>query len=150
MAKSSNQAILDDLMREHVPYEIWMMHETHDMVLTRAVVPRPLMNACLESFAIHARALIEFFNGRKGSDARYFTVGTYIPFKGGPIPSALTDKLNQQIPHITEKRFTTTHEKFNSRDMVALRALLDPEVEEFVRSMKASYVSIWDRDKLLL
>jgi hypothetical protein len=98
----------------------------------------------IESFAIHARALINFFNGVDGSKASTFTDDKYVPFAAGRVPQRLVAKLNQQIPHITERRFNDSKLKFNGDDIKELRELLDPEVREFVNHLQPRYKRHWD------
>ena len=74
MTPEKTVAIRDYLIAEHVPYEIWMMRKTHDTIIAGALTNKVALNAFIESFAIHERALIDFFNGRKGNDAAHFTV----------------------------------------------------------------------------
>jgi hypothetical protein len=134
-------------MADHVPYEIAMMRLTHEALFGGAVRRGTVCyNACIESFAIHARALIDFFNGRKGGDAADYTRG-YTPFVGGQVRKTLTDKLNQQIAHITEKRVNSDEEKLNTQDIQDLRLLLDAEIASFVRCLLPTYSDVWDTKK---
>src|SRR4051794_3834393 len=52
MATPENIPIRDDLMMDHVPYEISMMRATHDGM--GQLPPGICRNAYIESFAIHA------------------------------------------------------------------------------------------------
>jgi hypothetical protein len=102
-----------------------------------------LTNACIESFAIHARSLVCFFNGEDGSDAADYATN-YAPFPEGRIPKRLTAKLNQQTAHITERRFNTVEEKLNGHDIRELRELVDAEVARFLDHMQPHYRALWD------
>ena len=141
---SSKTAIRENLMREHVPYEFDMIRSTFDILF--APEPLPLghtRNALIESFAFHSRALIDFFNGKGGSDARHFTGAGYVPFRRGPISKMLVGKLDQQVAHITEKRTNKAHLKLNGADMATLRRRLNIETDEFLLHMKPEYRAIW-------
>src|SRR4051812_15520321 len=94
MSKRDRAAIRDDLIADHIPYDIAMMRHTHEGL--GGTARGTCRNAYIESFAIHARSLICFFNGKHGSDAADYTLG-YMPFAHGPIRKRLVDKLNQQI-----------------------------------------------------
>ena len=50
----------------HIPYEVRMMRQTYAMLADGATClwySQTVLNALIESFAIHARSLIEFFSG---------------------------------------------------------------------------------------
>jgi hypothetical protein len=144
MARADKTAILDDLMMDHVPYEVAMMRATHDGLVQG--LQGTCLNAYIESFAIHARSLINFFNGKDGCRAEDFT-DSYTPFACGRVPKRLTDKLNQQIPHITEKRFNSIGDKLNGADITELRTRIDRELDQFLAHMKPHYKEIWDTKK---
>lgn len=145
MARADNAAILDDLMMDHVPYEIAMMRATHDGLI-QGLPQGTCMNAYIESFAIHARSLINFLNGKDGCHAADFA-DNYTPFVGGRIPKRLIDKLNQQIPHITERRFNSPEDKLNGEDIRELRGRIDVELGQFFAHMEPRYREIWDSKK---
>ena len=46
---------------DHLHYEIWMFSTITQTLALGAFGPGPVNNACLESFAIHARVLLAFF-----------------------------------------------------------------------------------------
>jgi hypothetical protein len=140
--------IRDQLMREHVPYEIAMLRATLD-ALSAVEWPPLFRNILIESFAIHARVLIDFFNGKGGSDAKHFVNATYVPFAAGKVPDRLTRKLNQQVAHITERRVSGATDKLNGEDMIELRVLLDAEIAEFLRRMTPHYRALWDAGRQL-
>src|ERR1700752_522395 len=145
MAKPINTAILKDLMMDHVPYEVSMMRATHDGLI-QGLPPGTCSNAYIESFALHDRSLINFLNGKDGCRATDFA-NDYVPFAGDRVPKRLIDKLNQQIPHITEKRFNSPEEKLNGEDINELRRRIDAELGYFLDHMKPAYKEIWDTKK---
>lgn len=146
MTKRDNTAIRDDLMMDHVPYEIAMMQATHEGLTEGRIRQGICFNAYIESFAIHARSLINFFNGKDGCKAKDFT-DNYTPFANGKVPKRLVEKLNQQIPHITEKRFNTPEEKLNLDDVKEIRRLIDAETSRFLEHMQPGYRTTWDTKK---
>src|SRR5687768_17562420 len=107
MTPEKTVAIRDYLIAEHVPYEIWMMRKTHDTIIAGALTNKVALNAFIESFAIHERALIDFFNGRKGNDAAHFTVETYTRFATGAIPKKFTDKISMSANVISFARISS-------------------------------------------
>ncbi len=100
-APTDTPHIKHDLMADHVPHETCLLRATADGLRTHPAPPPVIFNAYIEAFAIHARSLINFFNGKDGCHAVDFTVN-YVPFANGKIEERLERKLNAQIPHITE------------------------------------------------
>jgi hypothetical protein len=94
---------------DHVLYEIEMFATTV-LMMTRMQeqgVPNvPLNNACLESFAIHARNLNEFFGKMKGGDKMHpadFIAGWSSPYE---FNRKLHDRASLQVAHLTSIRET--------------------------------------------
>jgi hypothetical protein len=128
-----------------------MMRRTHDCVLLPNMLPPGLiLNVFIESFAIHARALIEFLDGTHRRKARHFTIPSYKPFASGRLPTELKKKLNGQIAHITDDRYEAVADKLNGKDIAELRRRLDPEIDEFVRHLAPRYWPLWDAKHHLL
>ena len=94
---------------------------------------------------MHARSSISF-NGKDGCRASEFA-DNYAPFVAGQVPKRLIDKLNQQIPHITEKRFNSPEAKLNGEDINELRKRIDAELDQFLAYTTPRYKEIWDRKK---
>src|SRR5262249_56115881 len=67
----------EEFFTQHLLYEIDMLRATYE--LARAARPGAEHDAMAESFLMHARNLIEFFQDRPSCDfdPRMFTVGTY-------------------------------------------------------------------------
>ena len=71
---------LDELLHVHVRYELDMLFATFEQL--RTPVPNVVVgNALIESFCMHARALIDFFDNTQGLQAREFTDTAYRPFR---------------------------------------------------------------------
>ena len=145
MAKKANtNAIKVDLMSDHVPYEIYMLRATHDALRAGMTAPGTCRNAFIKSFAVHARALIRFFNDQDAAKAKDFTQG-YKAFANGKAPSDdLVTKLNAQVLHIGHHRFNTVEEKLNGADIAKLREAIDAEVSRFVDHLRPGYRGKWD------
>lgn len=134
-------------MADHVPYQIWMMRSTQEALSAKTVCGAVCWNAHIESFAVHARSLVKFFNNTEnGSKARQFT-DDYKPFANGSIPERLTRKLDWQIAHITEHRFNTDEEKLNIPDIEELRSFIDAETARFVEHLRPRFQEVWDTKK---
>jgi len=131
-------------MADHVPYEISMMRATHEMMITGKLPLGLFFNAFIECFAIHARLLSNFLNNRDDVKVKDFTTAGYTPFASGKIPTRLHDKLNQQIAHLTEKRFDDPQDKLNLGDVIELRKRIDAEIAEFLQHMTPHYRDLWD------
>jgi hypothetical protein len=79
VSNGDRDARLMALMQAHVPYEVHMLRGTYQRIfrpLVPALEDRIANNAAIESFAIHARNLLEFFsNSRKDLKARSSLMG---------------------------------------------------------------------------
>jgi hypothetical protein len=111
---------------EHVLYEIQMLCSLADYFETGAVdaavarLPRaglPARNALVESFAIHARQLIEFLTkpvNRRNTTAGDFTREPWRPPTFGPQLETLADRLSKQLAHLTRHRASMTNDDGSS------------------------------------
>jgi hypothetical protein len=124
-------------------YEVWMLTETYNRLATQRIEDqdRVLANAMIESFCIHARILIDFFNGRRGVKAEEVTRKTYKPFSSGQVRHELIFKLNNQIAHITRKRTFVASEKIGPADRKELFDAIVSELQIFMTHLKPEYRS---------
>ena len=95
----------------------------------------------IESFCIHARILIDFFNGRGGVKAKEVTLKTYQPFRSGRVSKTLTEKLNTQISHLTLKITSVYSEKIGPVDRKELFDAIMAELQIFKTHLKKEYRS---------
>jgi hypothetical protein len=117
-----------------------MFRHTYNFLHVRAW-SRELANAIIESFCVHARNLIEFFDqksatpGQARSDyigAKHFCNG-YIPWtKGGP-SNDLRGRLNRQISHLT----------YDRTERAELVRFIQRELEIFGRCLREPYKEKW-------
>ena len=119
-----------------------MLLETRNC-LSRGVIEKLVRNALIESFCLHARALVDFFNGKKGADAAAFADDDYKPFPDGHDLGDLIVKVNTQIVHLTGKRTANQNEKINHRDRETLLQGVWAEVTNFLRHLKPEYHPLW-------
>jgi len=132
----------EDLLREHIPYEIDMMRATLDLVLLDAIPAGLIKIALMDSFAVHARALINFLQGRKGSSASFFTAD-YWPFHDQAIAASVVSKINLLVANITEAKVRAAADKLTTNEMAAARRILDAEIEKFLECLTPESRAIW-------
>lgn len=144
-----------ELVASHaLPYEIWMMHWTADAITTGELQKAlPMQNTVIGSFAIHARALVVFLEGRipRQKDDVYaydLTDPAYRAVFPKPLKDVL-EKINKQIAHISESRTIDISYKFNGKDIADLRHKLDTEIETLKQNLLPIYGGIWDARGLL-
>lgn len=99
------------------------------------------VNAFIESFSLHARALAEFFAGSRRE--RDLIVDDYAPgFRGTLEPaklgkdSALFTRINRQIAHLTLDR---GEDKISDDDRLLLRSALEDDHARFMVAVDEKY-----------
>jgi hypothetical protein len=112
---------------EHVLYEVWMLRGLTDRLLEVLAHDReaggrdtgwlelPTRNAQVESFAIHARALLEFFYkpDRPRPDdalARHYCPRGWEPPKVGESLEVVKQRVGKEVAHLTYGRALLTEE----------------------------------------
>jgi hypothetical protein len=103
----------DAFVQHHLPYELWMMHESL-AAARRGATTRFQQNFQVEGFALHARNLIEFLkNGEAcGFNPADFTTKAFSVNRSF-IRATLVDMINEQISHLTSDRTEKQNEKFD-------------------------------------
>jgi len=56
--------VIVDIFHEHLPYEIDMLRSTYHRLANLPNIDTDIRNALIESFCVHARALLDFFSNR--------------------------------------------------------------------------------------
>jgi hypothetical protein len=105
--------------------------------------PQPnavVANALIESFCVHARLLLEFFDSRRSSwadqiKAKEFTGGAYAAAHVPLLPDLLRKKINSQIAHLSEHRTDRIIQKINAVDRAFLYEAIRLEVGDFVQKL---------------
>ena len=64
------RATREDLIRSHIPYEFKMLVGTFGRLNAPAHADNVLNNALIESFCLHARALVDFFKNEQSVHAK--------------------------------------------------------------------------------
>jgi hypothetical protein len=111
-----------------------MLGETYKLLdlPTVAIANEVIRNALIESFCTHARALIEFFNKRRGAD--YYTAVPYVRSKKY---DTLKRQINNQISHVLDEgRSDEILEKIGPNERKELIDLLGPDVANFKQNLK--------------
>jgi hypothetical protein len=140
-----------DGMREalsiHVRYEVNMMRSTlRQLALNSSGVETVGENALIESFCIHARNLLDFFDKKRSpSDgyvaARHFANSEYSPFQAGRPPNALRGKLSKQVARVTYDR--SLDEQLRGPEIEQLCLLIEQEIVNFSKHLKRTYRTDW-------
>lgn len=118
---------MDDIIGEHLPYEIWMLAQTFDKL---ARPPRDYdaveVNALIESFCAHTRNLFEFL--QKPIAAEYCKP----EYKPLPNRSVMRRRLNQQITHLIHGgRVTDPAKKIDGQERLEMLNAVRSELENF-------------------
>jgi hypothetical protein len=126
----------------HLPHEIDMLRATYE--LARASRPGAEHEALAESFLMHARNLIEFFQDRPTCDfdPRMFTVGSYQLNKDF-VAEQVLPRINRQISHLTVKRTSRDADKLGPRDWALILRALEDEIGRFTKALTRDYAVKW-------
>ena len=131
----------EEFFTHHLPHEIEMLRATYE--LARAARPPAEHEALAESFLLHARNLIEFFQDRPTCDfdPRMFTAGSYQlnrDFAEGTLP-----RINRQIGHLTVKRTIQEADRLGPRDWALILRALEEEIARFTKALRKDYAEKW-------
>jgi hypothetical protein len=132
----------EEFFTHHLPHEIEMFRATYE--LARAARPAAEHEALLESFLLHARNLIEFFQDRPSChfDPRMFTSGGY-QLNRDFVADTVLPRLNRQIGHLTVKRTTQEADRLGPRDWALILRALEEEIARFTRALSKDYAAKW-------
>jgi hypothetical protein len=115
----------EEILEKHLPYEIDMMRETYRLL---GKIPPPenvIKNALIESFCIHARSLLDFFERKRkpqNHDDDFFAADFTNSFETRiNVPAAVRTKLNKEIFHLTGERRRQTARQTGLARRVQLR-----------------------------
>ena len=126
-------------LAEHYLYEVNMLRAAHGLLASAA--SQAHANALIESFAVHARNLMDFFlSAARGDDAvaSHFTAsGTFAATATRAIPGDLRTRLNKQIAHLTYSR--TGAVKIGIADRQALLQALECDHAAFKQAVAPAF-----------
>ena len=132
-------AVKDQCISKHLPYEIWMLRWTMHML--QWPWPQPIFNAFIESFCIHARNLSEFFSMAKKDQIRAeLFVANYEINRDFP-KHELIVKISEQITHLQRNRTDDPNAKISDADRKKLFELLEAEVKRFEERLTDAYLA---------
>ena len=121
---------------KYLRYEVQMLDETKRKLEPPALIDQITVNAFVESFCIHARNLNDFLLEKRNSHADLlkassFTDAAYKPPRRTKRRTALFDKINQQISHLTTKRTAMARRKIGPKHRAAMFAILYADLKNF-------------------
>jgi hypothetical protein len=128
-------------LAEHYIYEVNMLRWTYNSLLnTRQGFEA---NALIESFCVHARALLDFYKSSpKGDDivASFFvSSGNFVPKNTAALPRVLRERINKQIAHLTAEREKPL-KKIDGADRTALISAIEADHASFKNSVDSQYL----------
>lgn len=136
-----------EILGHHLPYEFEMLQGTYSM-LAKGGHDTIIANALIESFCIHARQLIEFFNNKQGCKAKEFTGGTYTATHVGSFGND-ADKLNTQIAHLTRARTDDLTKKIGPAERRKWLTALEQEAQNFTARLAPAFQGMFTPPTLI-
>jgi hypothetical protein len=138
-----------EIIQEHLPYEIDMLRATYQLLVATSPPAEVIKNALIESFCVHARSLLDFFENRanKSDDyaAQNFTSGFSVRINTSIDPLyTLRQKLNKQIFHLTGGRSVTGANKFDpGTDGTLVLRELEAEIGRFQTLLRSEFRALF-------
>jgi hypothetical protein len=134
----------NDYLAEHLPYEMKMLRYTSKRMLERQYYLS--WNAYYESFAVHARNLVQFLsNDDKGN----FKAREFIPTfsaKKVKLGSAMQD-LTNQVFHLAKDRPSTPVDKFNTEHAKRVCEWIEHHFSDFLSKLSPGQRQMFDDKK---
>jgi len=130
-------------LSEHYVYEVNMLRWTYHALAV--ATDRFCINVLIESFCVHARALLDFYEScpRKPDDVvatDFITVITLRPFDAAAtsrLPTDVRTRVNKQIAHLTAGRENA--KKINEADRLALLRAIEVDHAAFKNAVDKKY-----------
>lgn len=129
----------EEILEEHLIYEIWMLLHTDEAL--KAPLSTVTQNALIESFCIHARQLLDFFENRQGVHAKEFTTDGIYEAAHLDGLKLQRKKLNTQIAHLTAHRTKDPNRKILEADRILLRDALLREAHHFQSRLQGDFAT---------
>jgi hypothetical protein len=122
-----------------LPYEIDQLRGTYERLIVGSSKDGVIQNALIESFATHARILVEMFLGKRNSmDPTRFTEPQYSPDRVSL--QVLYSEICGQISHLQEgARAKNDSDKFNATAPRTI-GLLETEIKHFTECLRPGCV----------
>jgi hypothetical protein len=145
MSKSSQRELIDR-QSIHYRYEVEMLRDTHERLISGKFGPdtdRVVRNALIESFCIHARGLIEFFTSKPGGAEKFTKDFDYLDVRKGGVVKMRKSRLNIQVAHLLfDNRAVNAAGKINDGERFELLRIIAPKTVEFQRRLKSEFSGI--------
>jgi hypothetical protein len=128
-----------ELFHHHLAYEIEMLREMH--IRTGDSNDTILENAKMESFCVHARNLIEFFQSKKkGMNAKMLTDSDYIPFKHDErMIRTIKHRISSQITHLIFERTADDSKKIDGIERAKIYNIIADALARFKGKLTPQY-----------
>lgn len=138
-------------LEHHLGYEIEALNGCYELILEIEIIlekgganeqqRRHALNAMMESYCLHGRALLEFFSKSRETtnSAADFAVPSY---KSDEPPKNLVVKLNRQISHVIYNRPKIDRDKIQGKDRDKILRWLAREIQRWDGMREASYSAI--------
>ena len=136
----------EELIGEHLSYEIKMLHETRKALRGEPVSSQVIANALMESFCLHARNLNEFFlevirpDTLKASD---FATSDYRRPENHEDRRALFQKINKQVHHMTTERTSVPEDKIGPADREEMYSWVHAFLRHFAKYIRPELHRVW-------
>jgi hypothetical protein len=134
---------LDEFLQKHLPYEIEMMRDAIHALATRDKLSWFEKNAFIETFCLHARNLIEFFERRGDYGPHSFTDAAKFNLNSGVLSVRTLRRINQQISHLNKRRTDDARQKINGDRLNEMHRAIEAEIERFVQHLKPEWQGMW-------
>lgn len=140
-----------ELLHVHVRYEIDMLSGTYQR-LKKPIEDHVVGNSLIESFCLHARSLLDFFNNEQGLHASEFTSEKFSALNPEAlgIPNSVCRKLNTQIAHLTKKRVADAKEKIGPEHREQLFQGLTKAIHSFEEHLLPPHRERWLANRAVL
>jgi hypothetical protein len=139
------------MLSEHLPYELgmldWSYAALYDDQLASFKNHMLIRNLAVESFWLHARNLLEFFNRpRNGTEVGVASASDFVKsrrFDAQLDLQALIDEINIQISHLQYGRPSTPEQKLNSARMDYVRSAIKSALGRFEADLIDEARAVW-------
>ena len=137
-------------LSEHLKYEIDMLNECHKTLIqidffhklqVSDIQKWTLEMSLKDSFAVHARCLLEFFSCERNNvnSAKRFTLPSY---QTTDFPEKFRIPLNNQISHLIYERTLDSNLKISDSFRLDVMNYLRPKLSYFKQNLKPEYLTI--------
>jgi hypothetical protein len=140
---------LDEFFQKHLPYEIDMMRAAIHALATRDKLSWFEQNAFIETFCLHARTLIEFFEREGDYGPHSFTDADEFKRNRRVVSVRALRRINQQVSHLTKRRTDDAGQKINGDQLNEMHQTIEAEIERFAQHLKTEWRERWKVGPLL-